>query len=59
MDDHRFVAAGLNTLYFAFGTVPTGVLTSLLLAVLINLHTLWVAWLWQRGGFSVTFSSNP
>ena len=36
MDDHRFVAAGLNTLYFAFGTVPTGVLTSLLLAVLIN-----------------------
>jgi multiple sugar transport system permease protein len=36
MDDHRFVAAGLNTLYFAFGTVPTGVITSLLLAMLIN-----------------------
>ncbi len=29
------------------------------LAVLINLHTLRVAWLWQRGGFSVTFSSTP
>ena len=29
------------------------------LAVLINLHTLWVAWLWQRSGFSVTFSSTP
>ncbi len=29
------------------------------LAVLINLHTLWVAWLWQRSGFAVNFSSNP
>ncbi len=36
VEDHRFVAAGLNTLYFAFGTVPTGVITSLLLAMLIN-----------------------
>ena len=36
MGDHRFVAASLNTLYFAFGTVPTGVVTSLLLATLIN-----------------------
>ena len=36
MSDHRFVAAATNTLYFAFGTVPTGVATSLLLAVLIN-----------------------
>ena len=36
MDDHRFAAAGLNTLYFAFGTVPTGVTTSLMLAMLIN-----------------------
>ena len=36
VEDHRFVAAGLNTLYFAFGTVSTGVITSLLLAMLIN-----------------------
>ncbi len=28
------------------------------LAVLINLHTLWVAWLWQRSGFAVNFSLN-
>ncbi|MDP6507867.1 MAG: sugar ABC transporter permease [Chloroflexota bacterium] len=36
LDDHRFMASIRNTLYFAFGTVPTGVVTSLLLAVLIN-----------------------
>ena len=36
LDDHRFVAASLNTMYFAFGTVPSGVITSLLLAILIN-----------------------
>ena len=35
-DDHRFMASIRNTLYFAFGTVPTGVVTSLFLAVLIN-----------------------
>lgn len=29
------------------------------LAVLINLHTLWVAWLWQRSGFAVKFSMAP
>lgn len=29
------------------------------LAVLINLHTLWVAWLWHRSRFAVNFSSNP
>ena len=27
------------------------------LAVLINLHTLRVAWLWQRSGFAVNVSS--
>ena len=32
----RFGAAVRNTLLFAFGTVPSGVITSLLLAVLIN-----------------------
>ena len=32
----RFWPAILNTVYFAFGTVPAGVITSLLLAVLIN-----------------------
>ncbi len=36
LDDHRVTAAALNTLLFAFGTVPTGVVTSLLLAILIN-----------------------
>ena len=32
----RFVPAVRNTVVFAFGTVPSGVITSLLLAVLIN-----------------------
>ncbi len=36
LDDTRYPAAIRNTLVFAFGTVPTGVITSLLLAVLIN-----------------------
>jgi len=36
LDDHRFKAASLNTLLFAFGTVPTGVISSLVLACLIN-----------------------
>ena len=36
LDDHRFKAASLNTLLFAFGTVPTGVISSLVLASLIN-----------------------
>ncbi len=35
-EDTRYPRAVLNTLYFAFGTVPAGVVTSLLLAVLIN-----------------------
>ncbi len=35
-DDLRYPRAVTNTLYFAFGTVPTGVITSLGLAVLIN-----------------------
>ena len=36
VDDGRFISSVRNTFYFAFGTVPTGVVTSLLLAVLIN-----------------------
>ena len=36
LDDNRYPHAVANTLYFAFGTVPTGIVTSLLLAVLIN-----------------------
>ena len=32
----RFVPAIRNTVFFAFGTVPAGVITSLLLAVLVN-----------------------
>lgn len=35
-DDVRYPRAVRNTLYFAFGTVPSGIITSLLLAVLIN-----------------------
>jgi len=35
-NDPRFSAAVKNTLYFAGGTVPAGVVTSLLLAALIN-----------------------
>ena len=35
-DDARILPSIKNTLYFAFGTVPTGIVTSLLLAVLIN-----------------------
>ena len=35
-DDDRFAHSITNTLLFAFGTVPTGVTTSLALAVLIN-----------------------
>ncbi len=36
LDDNRYPHAVSNTLYFAFGTVPSGIVTSLLLAVLIN-----------------------
>jgi ABC-type sugar transport system permease subunit len=36
LEDYRYPAAIRNTLAFAFGTVPTGVATSLLLAMLIN-----------------------
>ncbi len=36
LDDTRYPAAVRNTLAFAFGTVPTGVITSLFLAMLIN-----------------------
>jgi ABC-type sugar transport system permease subunit len=36
LDDNRYPAAIRNTLAFAFATVPTGVVTSLLLAMLIN-----------------------
>ncbi len=36
LGDNRYSRGVTNTLYFAFGTVPTGVATSLLLAVLIN-----------------------
>ena len=32
----RFIPAIRNTIFFAFGTVPAGVITSLLLAVLVN-----------------------
>ena len=35
-DEPRFFPAIRNTLFFALGTVPAGVITSLLLAVLIN-----------------------
>ncbi len=36
LSDTRYPRAITNTLYFAFGTVPSGVVTSLFLAVLIN-----------------------
>jgi multiple sugar transport system permease protein len=36
LSDNRYPRSMINTLYFAFGTVPTGVVTSLLLAILIN-----------------------
>jgi len=36
--DERFHRSIVNTLYFAFATVPAGVLTSLALATLINRH---------------------
>ena len=36
LDDDRFARSITNTLYFAVGTVPSGVITSLLLATLIN-----------------------
>ena len=36
LDDNRYPHSVSNTLYFAFGTVPTGIVTSLALAVLIN-----------------------
>jgi len=36
LDDVRYPRGVANTLYFAFGTVPSGIITSLLLAVLIN-----------------------
>jgi multiple sugar transport system permease protein len=36
LEDTRYPAAIRNTLAFAFGTVPAGVITSLLLAILIN-----------------------
>jgi multiple sugar transport system permease protein len=39
LDDTRYPAAVRNTLAFAFGTVPTGVITSLFLAMLINRKT--------------------
>ncbi len=36
LSDNRYPHAVTNTLYLAFGTVPTGIVTSLLLAMLIN-----------------------
>ena len=36
LDDDRYHRAVTNTLFFAFGTVPSGIVTSLFLAVLIN-----------------------
>ncbi len=36
LEDNRYPAAIRNTLAFAFATVPTGVVTSLLLAMLVN-----------------------
>ena len=36
LDDDRFAHSITNTLLFAFGTVPSGVITSLFLAMLIN-----------------------
>ena len=36
IDDDRLYRSLTNSLFFAFGTVPTGVVTSLLLATLIN-----------------------
>jgi multiple sugar transport system permease protein len=36
LDDERYSRSITNTLLFAFGTVPSGVITSLALAVLIN-----------------------
>ncbi len=36
LEDNRFPHSVTNTLYVAFGTVPTGIVTSLMLAVLIN-----------------------
>jgi multiple sugar transport system permease protein len=36
LSDNRYPHSVTNTLYFAFGTVPSGIVTSLLLAVLIN-----------------------
>ena len=36
LSDTQYPQSLTNTLYFAFGTVPTGIVTSLLLAVLIN-----------------------
>jgi multiple sugar transport system permease protein len=36
LDDVRYLRSLTNTVYFAIGTVPSGIVTSLLLAVLIN-----------------------
>ena len=36
LGDTQYPQSLTNTLYFAFGTVPTGIITSLLVAVLIN-----------------------
>ena len=36
LEDNRFPRSVTNTLFFAFGTVPSGIVTSLFLAVLIN-----------------------
>ncbi len=36
IDDDRFIHSLRNTLFFALGTVPSGVVTSLLLATMIN-----------------------
>ena len=38
LGDNRYPKSVTNTLYFAFGTVPSGIVTSLLLALLINRH---------------------
>lgn len=43
-DDTRYPAAIRNTLVFAFGTVPTGAITSLLLAILINRRVQGIYW---------------
>ena len=66
LSDNRYPHAVTNTLYFAFGTVPTGIVTSLLLAMLsrsplaqaLRREIITVFMAWRRGKLATTTDAD-